>query len=650
MYIPEYIRKQPLSVMFSILIAGAMVVISAAIYWYQFDENKKALKQNLYNEAKSVLNFADVLLQSRNEKFFSGESPEVPQMIQNEVFDKFTAVSEGKVFFKEASKMPMDPKNRALPFEERAIDYFQQHRDKKEYATEVEQKGKSYYMLARPMIAEKRCKLCHPTWTPGDVIAIEAARIDLSDYKAALEGNILYSFLNWFVNVAVVLLVIHFLFRRVIAERLEKLLQIFKRVERGKFIIDDILGEDAKIDEKSRNEIDQLFLHLKQMVDVLRPVIAKVVTQSKNVAFEASYGLVRLKASNESVMDQTKEVEHVAESLREIGRMNQALSGQLEELVTHVDASVRLIERGQEQMRENAKETRKASEALEDTIHSIEELKGFSESVSKTIELISEIADETNLIALNAAIEAARAGEHGRGFAVVAEKVRELAEVSMENANNTRRIIQSMVRNIDGVVQNATHTKSFFLNLQESSERVGNYFQEIESTQRETIRTMDHFGQEFAKEYEAYAKILDRLDSVTEGNRRIVESTKNVESVMTMISEESAELKVLSDGFETVVNQRKMPRTIVSPPVAITIEYENGIVDRGFVFDVSEKGLSFYGIDEANHCNAAGLEGVKGVVTFDRPVNGLEKIRFEVVYHSEPKFHGIRFCGAKRID
>ena len=635
--------------MFSILIAGAMIIISTVIYWYQFEENKKALRQNLYREAVSVLNFADVLLESRNEKFFSGESPEVPQIIQNEVFDRFTKISRGKVFFKEASKQPMNPKNLALPFEAQAIDYFQKHQGEKELEQEVEHEGKNFYMLSRPIVAEERCKLCHPTWTPGDVIAVEAARIDLSDYKAALKSNILYSFLNWFVNIAVVLLVIHLLFKKVIAQRLEKLLQTFLRVEKGKFIIDDILGEDADIDEKSKNEIDQLFRHLKQMVDVLRPVIAKVVSQSKNVAFEASYGLVRLKESNDSVMHQTEEVEHVAGNLREIGQMNQELSRQLEELVSHVDASVRLITDGQEQMRQSAKETQMASEALESTIHSIEELKGFSENVSKTIELISEIADETNLIALNAAIEAARAGEHGRGFAVVAEKVRELAEVSIENANNTRHIIQSMVRNIEGVVENATHTKSFFVRLQESSERVGSYFSDIESTQQETIRTMHHFGEEFSKEYEAFTRILDRLDAVTEGNRRIIESTKNVESVMTMISEESAELKVLSDGFETVVNNRSMPRTIVSPPVGITISYDNGITERGYIFDISEKGVSFYGIDETSYCNTTNLDGVQGNITFDTPINGMTSLRFEVVYHSEPKFHGIRFCGAKRV-
>ena len=51
----------------------------------------------------------DVLLESRNEKFFSGKSPEIPQLIQNEVFDKFTKKSGGKVFFKEATKTPVNP-------------------------------------------------------------------------------------------------------------------------------------------------------------------------------------------------------------------------------------------------------------------------------------------------------------------------------------------------------------------------------------------------------------------------------------------------------------------------------------------------------------------------------------------------------------
>ncbi len=648
MYIPEFIRRMRLSVMFSVLIAGAMIVISTAIYWYQFEQNKEALQNNLYSEASSILNFADVLLESRNEKFFSGKSSEVPQIIQNEIFNKFTNISKGKVFFKEASKEPMNPANKALPFEAEVIDYFQSHKDQKEHQKQVTLDGKNYYMLSRPMIAEERCKLCHPSWIPGDVIAIESARIELSDFKEALSKNILFAFLNWSFSIAVILLVIHILFKEVVAKRLNKLLEIFGLVERGKMAIDDVLGKDGNIDTRSKNEIDQLFSHLKQMVDSLRPVIMKVVTQSKNVAFEASYGVVTLKQANDLVIEQTREIEVVADNLQNIDKMNESLNEQLKELVLQIDQTVELVTDGKKQMDYNAKETEQASEALESTVRVIEELRSFSGEVSKTIDAISEIADETNLIALNAAIEAARAGEHGRGFAVVAEKVRQLAEISMENAKNTRQIIHSMVNSIDSVVKNAKATQDVFGCLRESAKKIDAYFTQIENTQKVTIETMHHFGSEFEEEKQAFYEILKKLDTVTEGNSNILNASKNIESVMTLISEESAELKELSDGFEMVKNKRNAPRTIVSPPVWTDIILEDGTSMPGYIFDISKDGVSFYSIEENSPCLSRDLCGLRGQINLKEEINGVKNIKFEIIYKSS-KLGNVCFCGAKRL-
>ena len=79
----------------------------------------------------------------------------------------------------------------------------------------------------------------------------------------------------------------------------------------------------------------------------------------------------------------------------------------------------------------------------------VAELERQSEEIGKIVHAVARIADQTNLLALNAAIEAARAGEHGKGFAVVADEVRNLAEMSEKSA----RGIQEVVNEIQGQVR-----------------------------------------------------------------------------------------------------------------------------------------------------------------------------------------------------
>ncbi len=79
----------------------------------------------------------------------------------------------------------------------------------------------------------------------------------------------------------------------------------------------------------------------------------------------------------------------------------------------------------------------------------IVELERLSNEIGKIVHAVARIADQTNLLALNAAIEAARAGEHGKGFAVVADEVRNLAEISEKSA----RGIQEVVSEIQGQVK-----------------------------------------------------------------------------------------------------------------------------------------------------------------------------------------------------
>jgi chromosome segregation ATPase len=197
---------------------------------------------------------------------------------------------------------------------------------------------------------------------------------------------------------------------------------------------------------------------------------------------------------------------NVSESLSLIiGNLRENI-GNLKEVTKATKSASDLASDSRENVNEIVNELSQLSEQVSTNNHSISELANQTNNITSVIELITDIADQTNLLALNAAIEAARAGEHGRGFAVVADEVRKLAErthkatgeisVSIkalqQDMNEIQESSATMKHTVEGSTGKINEFEGTLIELSDNSSEIVNYSYEMENSIFVVLAKLDH--------------------------------------------------------------------------------------------------------------------------------------------------------------
>jgi len=342
------------------------------------------------------------------------------------------------------------------------------------------------------------CLGCHANAKSGDVIGAVRISYSLKELDAAVNRNLLSSTLIQIALFALGLTLMVFILRFVITRPLNNLRQTIELIDEQADLQQRVQihaegDEVGKVGKAFNRMLEKFQRSLHQVRDVSQQVasIADNITEvSEQTAQSTRTQCSETAQAATAINEATASTEEIARSARDTAQTSQeandtARSGAL--IATNAIGGIDVL----------------VSEITEAT-ETINQLNTESENIGVVLEVISKIAEQTNLLALNAAIEAARAGEQGRGFAVVADEVRSLASRSQESAAQIHEMVESLQ---SGANQAVTAM-------------------DTASKQAETC------SEQFEETAEALAMISGNVGSISEQNSQIATAVDEQRAVM----------------------------------------------------------------------------------------------------------------------
>jgi len=369
----------------------------------------------------------------------------------------------------------------------------------------------------------------------------------------------------------VIAFLIFFFFSRTITDPLARGVSFAELVASGDFT--------QQLPIHRRDEVGKLAEALNSMSARLKDMVATIQKSSEQVASSSEQITSSAQKLAEGAQSQASTLEETSASVEE-------LTASVDQVAEHAQSQAQAVEQGTSSMAQVHKSIENVSKnlaeiaglagrsvdnalqgakAVSEVVDGINLIAEGSEKIGGIISVISDIADQTNLLALNAAIEAARAGEHGRGFAVVADEVSKLADRSSTSTKEIENLIRKSTKNVTKGVETAKGSQAAMEQIRAASQMVQVMIADLSDSMAQQVGAVKELTKALESVSEMSQSISAAAEEQTTNARQVSHAVENVNEVTQTaasaaeeMSAATAELAGLAQELQQMTAQFKI--------------------------------------------------------------------------------------------